>query len=115
MLHFNGLLRYCPCIFVGYITMLSVSKPHSVDDRMVDELESIWKQVVVAYSGYCPGICLEGLRKITENLSQFTQHSIQDSNPSPLEYKSAELPLYHPDWLLPCDVTECLILGQALT
>lgn len=30
----------------------------------------IWKTTVAAWSRYYPGICLEGLRKNTKNLSQ---------------------------------------------
>jgi hypothetical protein len=30
----------------------------------------MWKEAVVAYSRYYPGICLEGLEKTTNNLSQ---------------------------------------------
>jgi hypothetical protein len=30
-------------------------------------LERIWKEAVVAYSTYCPGIVLEGLRKTTSH------------------------------------------------
>jgi hypothetical protein len=37
---------------------------------MNDELERIWKEVVMAYY---PGIRLEGLRKTTKNLSQNSQ------------------------------------------
>jgi hypothetical protein len=31
---------------------------------MYDEVESIWKEVVLAYSRYCPRICQERLGKI---------------------------------------------------
>jgi hypothetical protein len=30
---------------------------------MNDEFESIWKEAVMTLPRYCPGICLEGLRK----------------------------------------------------
>jgi hypothetical protein len=30
---------------------------------MVDELERVWKEAVLAQLRYCPGICLEILRK----------------------------------------------------
>jgi hypothetical protein len=39
---------------------------------MSDDLERIWKEAAMAYSKYYPGICLDGLRKTTENLSQVT-------------------------------------------
>jgi hypothetical protein len=32
-------------------------------------LERIWKEAVMAYSEYYPGICLEGLRKTIEILN----------------------------------------------
>jgi hypothetical protein len=37
---------------------------------MNDELERIWKASAVANLRYYPGICLEGLRKTTKNVSQ---------------------------------------------
>jgi hypothetical protein len=33
---------------------------------MPDELKRIWKEVIMDYSRYYPGICLEGLRKTTK-------------------------------------------------
>jgi hypothetical protein len=35
---------------------------------MSDKLERIWKEVVMAYSRYYPGIFLEGLKKIMKTL-----------------------------------------------
>jgi hypothetical protein len=32
---------------------------------MNDELENIWKEMMVTYSKHYPGVCLEGLREIT--------------------------------------------------
>jgi hypothetical protein len=37
---------------------------------MNEELETMWKEAVVAYLKYYPGISLEGQRKTTKNLSQ---------------------------------------------
>jgi hypothetical protein len=37
---------------------------------------------------YCPGICLEGLRKITKNINQDNRSLGRDLNPGPPEYKS---------------------------
>jgi hypothetical protein len=37
---------------------------------MNDELERMWKEAVVAYLKYYPGIRLEGPRKTTKNFSQ---------------------------------------------
>jgi hypothetical protein len=36
---------------------------------------------------YYPGICLEGLRKTTKNLSQNNQFPGRDFNPGPPEYE----------------------------
>jgi hypothetical protein len=36
---------------------------------MIDELEIIWKEAAVAYSRYCPGIFLKGIKEITVILS----------------------------------------------
>jgi hypothetical protein len=33
------------------------------DDRNINELERIWKEEVMAYLRYHPGICLEELKK----------------------------------------------------
>jgi hypothetical protein len=33
--------------------------------RRMAELERIWKEAIVAFSRYFPGICPEGLRKFT--------------------------------------------------
>jgi hypothetical protein len=38
--------------------------------QMIDELERLWKEIVMAYLRHYPGICLEGLRKKTKNLTQ---------------------------------------------
>jgi hypothetical protein len=40
---------------------------------MNDELERTWKETVMAYSRYCPGISVEGLMKTTELLSLDTR------------------------------------------
>jgi hypothetical protein len=37
---------------------------------MDGELERIWKEAVVAYSRYCPGIRLEGLWNVTKNFNR---------------------------------------------
>jgi hypothetical protein len=38
--------------------------------KVNDDLERIQKDAVLAYSSYCPGICLEGLRKTTKEHRQ---------------------------------------------
>lgn len=55
----------------------------------IDELEVIWKDVVVAYSRYSPGSCLEELREKTKNLSQDSRCPARDSNLTPPEYRYA--------------------------
>jgi hypothetical protein len=58
---------------------------------MIDELESIWQEAVIAKSGYCAGIYLEAFRRTMEN---FSQHSDRDSNQALPKYKSGTLPLH---------------------
>jgi hypothetical protein len=41
---------------------------------MTDELEMSWKEIVVTYSRYYPGIFLVGLRKTMKNLTQDSQY-----------------------------------------
>lgn len=59
---------------------------------MVDELERIQKEVIVVYSRYYPGICLEGLRKTTKTLSEENLCLGRDSNPVLTKYKTTVLP-----------------------
>jgi hypothetical protein len=58
---------------------------------MNDELELIWKEVVVAY-----GIYVEGLRETTETLIQDSQGPGRYSNAARPVYKSVLLPLSQP-------------------
>jgi hypothetical protein len=37
---------------------------------ITDELESIWKEAILAYSRYYPSKFLEGLRKATRNFNE---------------------------------------------
>jgi hypothetical protein len=76
--------RYIP---QDSITAVRTSTP--TNRRMIDELKRIWKEAIVAYSRYYPGICLEGLRKTIKNLSQYSQRPCsRDSNRVPPEYKT---------------------------
>jgi hypothetical protein len=52
-----------------YIMALSTSDCIPLSGRMINELESIWEEAVMAYLRYNPDICLEGLRKTTKNHS----------------------------------------------
>jgi hypothetical protein len=54
---------------------------------MNNELQRIWKEVLVACSRYYPNIRLEELKNTTENLSQATRCPDGDENEAPLEYK----------------------------
>jgi hypothetical protein len=47
---------------------------------MNDDLEAILKEVVVAWSVYCPGICFGKLINTTKILSQVTRWHGRDSN-----------------------------------
>jgi hypothetical protein len=49
---------------------------------MDDELEGIWKKVVVVQSRYNAGICLEGMRKTMKNPARMAgvQDKIQTEN-----------------------------------
>jgi hypothetical protein len=40
------------------------------NDGVISEFERKWKEEVMVYLRYCPGICLEGLRKNTEILKK---------------------------------------------
>jgi hypothetical protein len=55
-------------ILVGYGILFEYLNYIASDDTMIDELERTWKEAVVAYSRYCSGIFLEGLRNCTQNL-----------------------------------------------
>jgi hypothetical protein len=52
-----------------------------------NELERMWKEVVIAYLRYYPGICLEELRKTTERHCQDSQSLGWDLNLGPLPPK----------------------------
>lgn len=60
---------------------------------MIDELEMIWKETVVANYIYCTVICLEGLRRTMERLSQVSRCSRRDSKRTPPEYESRMYPV----------------------
>lgn len=59
----------------------------------VDELETIWKETVVANSIYYTVIYLEGLRRTMKRLSQVSRCSRQDSKRTPPEYESRMYPV----------------------
>jgi hypothetical protein len=50
---------------------------------MDDELEKIWKEAIVAYMTYDPGIGLEKQRKTTKYLSQDIRRPRRDLNRPP--------------------------------
>jgi hypothetical protein len=53
-----------------------------------DELEGIWKVRSWPNLRYYPGICLEGSRKTTKNLSKASRSLGRDLNPGPPEYEA---------------------------
>jgi hypothetical protein len=55
---------------------------------MVNELEIIWYEVVVAYSRYYPNICLEGLKTVTKDAIKHSLCPGRDSNQMYPEYDS---------------------------
>jgi len=55
--------------------------------------ERIREEAVVGYLKYYSGICLEGPRRITESLSQYSRYPCRDSNMASPEYKSEAIPL----------------------
>jgi hypothetical protein len=57
----------------------------------VNELERIWKETMVAKSRHYYGICLERLRKTTNNLVQDNWCPDRDSSRAPPEYQSRAL------------------------
>jgi hypothetical protein len=59
---------------------------------MTDELERIWKEAVVTLSKCYPRVCLEGLRKTTENIDQDIQCLGWNLNLSLLEYRLEAFP-----------------------
>jgi hypothetical protein len=70
------------------------------DGGMVDELERIWKEAVMTWLRYYPGIYLGELRRTMKDLSQKSRCPSIDSNRERPEYKS---------WVLPSAVAACKI------
>jgi hypothetical protein len=83
---------------VRYTTMLSVPRLCRRMGRLEmndNELKRIWKEAVMAYSRYYPGICLE-TGKNKKSLSQDSRCSARVSNRASPEYKSTALLLDQP-------------------
>jgi hypothetical protein len=72
--------------------------------RMSDVLDRVWKEAILVYSRYYPGICLNGLRQNTKFLSHDRRCPGWDSNRRSHEYTSTG-----GDWLVTfaCNVTCC--------
>jgi hypothetical protein len=66
------------------------------DGTMTDKLEGTWNKVAMAYLRYFPIICLDGMRKTTESLSQDSWYPGQDLNQASPKYKTRVLPLGQP-------------------
>jgi hypothetical protein len=62
---------------------------------MDDELERIWKEVVIAQSRYYPSICPDGLRETMKKSSVRIGGSGPGFEPSTSEYKSTALSFCH--------------------
>jgi hypothetical protein len=63
---------------------------------MNDEIDGIWKEVVVVYSMYYPNICL-GIEETTpKNLSRIDWRFDRNSKPGSPEYKHGALLLDQP-------------------
>jgi hypothetical protein len=69
---------------------------------MNSEFDRIWKQAIVAYSRYYPGIYMEVLRKTMLSLIQNRRYSGRDVKRKPLEYMSVCLSIYLSDCLSVC-------------
>jgi hypothetical protein len=67
--------------------MLSASRLYMIRWLM------IWKETVLLWARYYPDICLEELRKATNNLNQDSRCLGLYSNRAPNEYKSRRLPV----------------------
>jgi hypothetical protein len=61
---------YCDC-FNFFLSSVSIWVLLGLNDRAIDELESVWKDAVMACSRYYPGISQGGLRKTTNILSGY--------------------------------------------
>jgi hypothetical protein len=62
---------------------------------MNNDLERIRKEAAVALFNYYLGICLEGLKKTTKNLSHDSQSQGRDLNPGPPEYETGNFVSLH--------------------
>jgi hypothetical protein len=56
-----------------------------------NEFERMWKKRSWPNLRYYSGICLEGLRKTTKNLSQDSRSPGRDLDPGPPEYEAGVL------------------------
>jgi hypothetical protein len=77
-----------------YLTTFSVAKINSVewwDDKWIKNWKESWRKRPWPNLRYCPGICLQGLRKTTRNLNQDSRSPQRDLNPGPLEYEAGVL------------------------
>jgi hypothetical protein len=64
------ILRCCTVCFVDYLeTLLALSRYHVYRRMVYDDLEMDWKEVVVAYSKFYSGVCLDGLTNSTKKLT----------------------------------------------
>jgi hypothetical protein len=87
----NVLSHFCfiySCLFKiveGWAGLVSILDylVSNVTMTTVNELETIWQEVIVACLRYCPGIWLEGRKKGMKNRSYYNQCPGRDSNRAP--------------------------------
>jgi hypothetical protein len=64
--------KYCYSMLIempihGILMALSIFGLRK-NDEMTGKLKTVWKEVVIAWLGYCPRTCLMEMKKTTENL-----------------------------------------------
>ena len=59
------------------------------DVQLIMNLEGIGRRGSWCNSNYCPGICLQGRRKITDNCRENSRYSGRKSNSANVEYKAS--------------------------
>jgi hypothetical protein len=70
---------------------LSVARLLQSYCRMVNDMQRVWNEAAVTWSGYYSGIFLKGLRKTTKNVSFDSRCPGRDSNWAPPKFKPRTL------------------------
>jgi hypothetical protein len=78
------------CFFVVYVTTTFSDCIPSIDvnDELEKDLEGSGRVLILRY---CPCICLERLRKTSNNLSHDDLYPVRDLKPGPTEYEEVVL------------------------